>query len=80
MITEWFFEKAKEVVAQELDVEKDDVVIVWAAKILRNRKAILFSPECLGILFEVTYDGAENKFYVDKYKKERNFSMEVKYE
>ena len=49
--------------------ERYPIALVWSCKILRNRKYI-FSISQTGIMYEVTYNGPEMAWYVDRYKRE----------
>ena len=55
------------------DPEKDkDVVLetVWQAHLLGNKKAILCDLDPTNnFIYEVTYNGSKNEFFVDKYDK-----------
>ena len=57
-----------------VDVNEDDVYVVWMAKILQNNKAMLSTTMPDGMYYEVTYNGDKDEFYLDAYKK---FSNEV---
>lgn len=46
-------------------------LLVWHCKALQNRKYVFGVPKA-GILYEVTYNGNRDEWYVDRYKKEEN--------
>lgn len=56
-------------------ITSDDVYVVWYCKTLKNAKALLSTPAHDGMYYEITYDGAENVFYFDAYKKSENRSI-----
>lgn len=75
-----FDEEAKKIVEkytlEHLDKSDDtptfSVFIVWMCKTLQNHKAILYTTLFDGMLYEVTYNGDKNEFYLDAYKKFEN--------
>lgn len=77
MDTKTFNEVAIKLVKHNFyDLEKDkDVTLetVWQTHLLGNKKAILcdLNPDN-NFLYEVTYNGFRNEFYVDKYDKLAN--------
>lgn len=77
MDTKTFNELAVKLVKHNFyTIEKADSVsleTVWQAHLLGNKKAILYDLD-LGndFLYEVTYNGYKNEFYVDKYDKTDN--------
>lgn len=50
----------------------DEVYVVWFAKVLQNFKALVSTNVADLRYYEVTFDGDQNKFYLDVYKKEAN--------
>ena len=50
----------------------NDAYIVWMCKALQNNKALLSTDIEDGMYYEVTYNGDENEFYFDAYKKIEN--------
>ena len=58
----------------------DDVYVVWSCKALQNFKALLSTPRPDGMYYECTYNGDEEEFYFDAYKKFENmcFSMNTR--
>lgn len=51
--------------------DKDDLFIVWFSKTLGNWKALVGQKSSTNY-FEVTFDGAKNRAYVDRYSKLSN--------
>ena len=49
----------------------DPLYLVWSCKALANRKYIFGVPKA-GIIFEVSYNGSSDEWYVDRYRKEEN--------
>jgi hypothetical protein len=82
---ERFIERAKAMVVKNYNDHRDvvkspeltsDMIhIVWYSKILGNWKAIIGSNVVRGILWEVTYNGHKEEFYMDVYKKLNNFKI-----
>lgn len=52
-----------------------NIHVVWQCKTLQNFKAILFVP-LFGYLYECTYDGDNDKWYIDEYEKVNKFETE----
>ena len=53
-----------------IKIGKDNVFVVWIAKVLENNKA-LFGLDIEGnnFYYEVTYNGAVDEYYIDIYDK-----------
>lgn len=49
-----------------------EVYIVWKSKILQNWKYLISSSLPDGMYYECTFDGDENRWYLDAYKKFEN--------
>ena len=49
-----------------------DVYIVWKAKVLQNWKYLISSSLYDGMYYELTYNGDEEEWYFDAYKKFSN--------
>jgi hypothetical protein len=75
-----FISKAKAMVAEytneHLDksdltkpIAPEDAYVVWFAKTLQNAKALLSTPLPDGMYYEVTYNGDNEEYYFDAYKK-----------
>ena len=43
--------------------------MVWKCKTIQNYKYILISTVTEGCIFELTYNGDKNEWYIDHYKK-----------
>ena len=54
----------------------DDVFIVWQCKILKNNKALASTTISDGMYYEITYNGKEDEFYLDAYKKWENLCIQ----
>ena len=63
---------SKNIVAEDVGVNIDDVFIVWISKILQNNKAMLSTTVSGRPYYEITYNGDADEFYIDKYTKESN--------
>src|SRR4030095_7406 len=75
-----FLKKAKrtvELTVQDtfLSVAPEDLYIVWFAKTLGNWKALISTDSYTGLYWEVTYNGAKQETYVDRYIKESNIAI-----
>ena len=57
-------------------ITKDDVFVVWCCKTLQNVKALLSTPLCDGMYYEITYNGDKDEAYIDAYKKWENYKIE----
>ena len=55
-----------------IDITEYDVFIVWFSKTLQNFKAIAATKAMDDRLFEVTWDGDQNRGYLDSYIKMAN--------
>lgn len=67
--------------ASESSVEREllnesGVYTVWVCKTLQNNKALLSTDIPDGMYYEVTYNGDENEFYLDAYKKIHNIIID----
>ena len=49
-----------------------EVYTVWNAKALQNWKYLISSTLCDGMYYELTYNGDEEEWYLDSYKKFEN--------
>lgn len=76
-----FLKKAKRLAVENFNlgipravdrITVDDVYIVWFAKVLQNWKALVSTDVLPGIYWEITYNGAKQVTYVDRYAKVTN--------
>ena len=79
MTTEEFIARCRDhvltVAKKEFDVDAypSDVQLVWYSKTLRNYKCIMFVPDIDRVhIYECTYNGDKEEFYVDAYNKVSN--------
>lgn len=87
MDSQEFIDKCKVLVADytnsHLDVTdnkqitKDDVYVVWSAKVLQNNKALLSTTLSDGMYYELTYNGNKSQIYIDAYKKFENMAVDM---
>ena len=54
------------------EVPQFEAYIVWKCKALQNWKYLLSSSLCDGMYYELTYNGDQNEWYLDAYKKFEN--------
>ena len=47
----------------------DEILVVWAAKVLKNWKCILITTLPDKTIFEVTFNGDTKEIYIDAYQK-----------
>ena len=52
-----------------VDIDKDNVVVVWQCKTLQNIKATLIALHKDKLYFECTYNGDKKELYIDVYDK-----------
>lgn len=48
-------------------VTAEDLYVVWFCKTLGNWKALISTDKFNGVYWEVTYNGAKDEAYVDRY-------------
>ena len=53
----------------EVDVELDEVFVVWFCKTLKNWKALVSTTEPDAFYYEVTHNGDTGETYIDIYTK-----------
>ena len=56
-------------------ISAEDVFIVWECKTLQNNKAMLSTTVSDGMYYEFTWDGDNNRGYLDAYKKWKNITI-----
>lgn len=66
----------KDYVLEHLDksdvIPEFDIYIVWQCKILKNWKFLISTSLLDGMYYEVTYNGYNDEWYLDAYKKFEN--------
>lgn len=71
----------KDYVIDHLDKSDDkpdfEVYTVWKCKILQNWKYLVSTTLPDGMYYEMTYDGDNNRWYLDAYKKFDNKCLTV---
>lgn len=74
----------REYIIEHLDKSDDipdfEVYIVWKCKALQNWKYLISSDIRDGMYYEITYNGREDEFYLDAYKKFENRVVKPKYD
>jgi hypothetical protein len=58
--------------SDNVQINDDDVYIVWLCKTLQNHKALLSTTLKDGMYYELTYNGDKQELYLDAYKKFEN--------
>ena len=61
----------------KLEIDEDDVFIVWSCKTLQNNKALVSTVVPDGMYYELTYNGDKKELYLDAYKKWENKCIKV---
>ncbi len=56
----------------DIEVNINDVFVVWCCKTLQNNKALLSTTLSDGMYYELTYNGDKKEIYFDAYKKFEN--------
>lgn len=54
---------------KNIDVKLEDVFVVWQCKTIQNKKWIMSTQRNDHYLFELTYNGDKEEFYLDCYEK-----------
>jgi hypothetical protein len=54
----------------------DDVLLVWYCKTLQNWKALVITTARDAMIYEVSYDGDQERAYLDTYRKIDNVVVE----
>lgn len=74
------FSIVEEYVKEHLDktdkVPEASLYIVWKAKVLQNWKYLISSTLSDGMYYELTYNGDNDEWYLDAYKKFENRRIE----
>ena len=63
--------------SDNVQINEDDVYIVWSCKTLQNYKALLSTTLHDGMYYELTYNGDKCELYVDAYKKFENRCIKI---
>ena len=76
-----FMDSVKVLISKDLGCKPEEVYVVWFAKELQNIKGMFSSdvPESKGIYYEATYNGGKEELYIDRYKKEWNKKLDIKF-
>lgn len=87
MDSQKFVDKCKEIVANyanehldksdKVNINPDDVFVVWSTKVLQNNKALLSTTLFDGMYYELTFNGDKKEIYFDAYKKWENKAIPV---
>jgi hypothetical protein len=79
MLREEFIESCKEQIIEVVKVDyhdvltKDDLHVVWQAKVLQNHKCVLVDLKPNNRYYECTYNGDKKELYLDIYIKDYNY-------
>lgn len=65
-------------ITDNVELNIQNVYVVWLCKTLQNMKALLSTTLHDGMYFECTYNGDKNELYLDAYKKWKNIKIEKK--
>lgn len=65
-------------ITDNVELNIQNVYVVWLCKTLQNMKALLSTTLYDGMYFECTYNGDKNELYLDAYKKWKNIKIEKK--
>ena len=65
-------------ITDNVELNIQNVYVVWLCKTLQNMKALLSTTLYDGMYFECTYNGDKNELYLDAYKKWKNKKIEKK--
>lgn len=63
-----------------VQIDEDNIFIVWSCKTLQNNKALVSTTLCDGMYYELTYNGDKKEVYLDAYKKFENKAIKVEEE
>lgn len=64
-------------VTDNVQMNPEDVYVVWYCKTLQNYKALISTPVFDGMYYEITYNGDKNELYFDAYKKWENIKYDL---
>ena len=62
----------------DVNIDRDDVFIVWSAKTLQNSKCLMSAPHKGAYYYEFTLNGDKNEIYMDVYSKVENIPLDIK--
>lgn len=65
-------------ITDNVELNIQNVYVVWLCKTLQNMKALLITTLYDGMYFECIYNGDKNELYLDAYKKWKNIKIEKK--
>ena len=60
-----------------VQIDSDQVYVVWLCKTLQNNKALLSTTLPDGMYYEVTYNGDKKEAYIYAYKKFENVCVKL---
>ena len=63
-----------------MNVQLEDIFVVWSCKTLQNSKALLSAKHKGAFYYEFTYNGDKEEVYMVVYKKVVNIPIDVKVE
>ncbi len=63
--------------SDNVQINEDNVFIVWNCKTLQNNKALVSTTLYDGMYYELTYNGDKKEVYLDAYKKFENKAIKV---
>lgn len=66
--------------SDNVQINEDNVFIVWNCKTLQNNKALVSTTLYDGMYYELTYNGDKKEVYLDAYKKFENKAIKVEEE
>lgn len=66
--------------SDNVQINEDNVFIVWNCKTLQNNKALVSTTLYDGMYYELTYNGDKKEIYLDAYKKFENKAIKVEEE
>lgn len=61
-----------------MNVQLEDIFVVWSCKTLQNSKALLSAKHKGAFYYEFTYNGDKEEVYMVVYKKVVNIPIDVK--